>query len=142
VVREVVVERRPGGGGGGGYGPRNEDERRAVEDLLRKMREGKKKKDRDDDEVADVPANKARVVVRAPADARLWVDRVECPLTGTVRSFDTPELNPEQTYAYTLRVSVERNGRTIEESRRVQLTPGERVEVDLSSVGAVRTVSN
>lgn len=131
-----------------GPGPRNEEERRAVEELLRRMRDGKKpfdrkKKERDDDDVVnEVAANKARVVVRAPADARLWVDAVECPLPGTVRTFDTPELNPGQAYAYTLRVRVERNGQMVEDVRRVPLTPGQQVEVDLRNVGAVRTAAN
>ncbi len=43
-------------------------------------------------EEAAVPADKARVVVRAPADARLWVDQVECPLPGTVWIEKSPVL--------------------------------------------------
>ena len=130
-----------------GFGALNDMERKAVEDLLRKLREGKgdkkgfeKKKDRDG-ETSAVSPTKARVVVRAPADARLWVDQVECPISGTVRSFDTPDLNPEQTYAYTLRVTVPRNGQTVQESRRITLTPGQQVDVDFNNVGATRTAS-
>ena len=144
-----------GGAGGMGMGPRNDMERKAVEDLLRRLREGEKKgpdgkrveekkierKEIKRDEQAAVPADKARVVVNLPADARLWVDQVECPLPGTVRSFDTPNLDPQTNYSYTLRVAVQRNGQTAQDSRRVQLIPGQQVEVDFSGVGAVRTVS-
>jgi len=138
----------PGGGGmmmgGGGMAgmapglmPRNDAERKAVEDLLRRLREGMgdkkgfekkefkefKREEQKRDE-ASLPGNKARVVVSLPADARLWVDQVECPLPGVVRSFDTPNLDPQQSYSYTLRIAVQRNGQVVQDSRRVQLTPG------------------
>ncbi len=129
------------GGGPKMVMPQNEDERRAVEDLLRKMRAGKGEKKGGESDVS-VPSNRARVVVRAPADARLWVDQVECPIPGTVRSFDTPDLNPERTYSYTIRVAFQRNGQRIDESRRIPLIPGQVAEVDFSNVGAVRTAAN
>ena len=131
--------------------PRDEMERRAVEELLRRLRQdtgkeekkGERKEFKRDEQrnEAAIPDDKARVVVSLPADARLWVDQVECPLSGSVRSFDTPQLDPQQTYAYTLRVAVQRNGQTVQDSRRVQLTPGQRVEVDFNGVSAGRTVS-
>jgi uncharacterized protein (TIGR03000 family) len=143
----VVVQ--DGGGGAGGAervgrpradAPSNEAERQAVEDLLRRMREQKKReRKRDDEEVSAAPA---RVVVKLPASARLWVDQVACPLEGTERSFDTPALEPGQRYVYTLRVELERDGRRAEETRRVPLVAGQRVEVDFESVGAVRTAAN
>ena len=140
------------GQGGGGMGPppnqpQNDMERKAIEDLLRQLRQkvGQppmlEKKKPATEEVA-VPADRARVVVRAPADAKLWVDQVECPLTGAVRSFDTPALAANEGYSYTLRIALQRNGQTIEETRRVPLTPGRQVEVDFSNVGAVRTAQN
>ena len=147
VQRVQMVEGPRGGGGGMGVGPLNDMERKAVEDLLRKLRDGKgdkkgfEKKEEQSSEAASVSPTKARVVVRAPADARLWVDQVECPLPGTVRSFETPDLNPEQNYVYTLRVAVERNGQTVQESRRVTLTPGQQVQVDFNNVGATRTAA-
>lgn len=131
---------------GPGVGPLSEAERRAVEDLVRQLRSERgpaprnQKKEGREDEVS-ASASKARVVVRLPADARLWVDRVECPLPGTVRSFDTPDLNPEQSYSYTLRVAIQRDGQTVEDSRRVDFAAGQQVEVDFSGVGAVRTAS-
>ena len=131
-----------------GLVPRNEAERRAVEDVLRKMRQDKKPGERKEfqreeqnrDESATLGA-KAHIIVRLPADARLWVDQIECPLPGAVRAFDTPSLDPQQSYAYTLRVAVERNGQLLQDARRVPLTPGQRIEVDFTEVGAVRTAS-
>lgn len=139
------------GAGMPGMMPRNEAERKAVEELLRRIRQdkgekmpGERKEFKRDEQKRDEAASlgdKARVVVRVPADARLWVDQVECPLSGTVRSFDTPNLDPQQSYSYTLRVAIERNGQTVQEARRVSLTPGQQVDVDFSDVGAVRTAS-
>ena len=99
-----------------------------------------KREEQNRDESAALGA-KARIVVRLPADARLWVDQVECPLAGTVRAFDTPNLDPQQNYLYTLRIAVERNGQVVQDVRRVPLTPGERIEVDFTDIGALRTVS-
>lgn len=84
----------------------------------------------------------ARVTVNLPSDARLWVDAVECPLTSSVRSFNTPALNPGQRYAYNLKAEIVRDGRTITETQRVVLTPGEESRVDFSSNGgAIATAS-
>jgi uncharacterized protein (TIGR03000 family) len=80
------------------------------------------------------------VTIKLPAQARLWVDQVPCPLEGTVRSFDTPVLQPGQRYFYTLRIEVERDGQRVEESRRVPFAAGQRVEVDFNT--PVRTAAN
>jgi uncharacterized protein (TIGR03000 family) len=77
----------------------------------------------------------ARVTVNLPSDARLWVDAVECPLTSSVRSFNTPALNPGQRYAYSLKVEIVRDGRTVSETQRIVLTPGEETRVDFSNNG-------
>jgi uncharacterized protein (TIGR03000 family) len=99
-----------------------------------------KDKGRNDDDEEVAATSPARVIVKLPAQARLWVDQVPCPLEGTVRAFDTPELQPGQRYFYTLRMEVERNGQRVQESRRVPFVAGQRVEVDFNS--AVRTAQN
>ncbi|MCS7046137.1 MAG: hypothetical protein NZO58_07260, partial [Gemmataceae bacterium] len=78
-------------------GPRTDEERKAVEELLKRLRESKKDKTPRENEAA-TPGTKARLIVSVPADARLWVDSVECPLPGPTRTFETPQLNPELTY--------------------------------------------
>jgi uncharacterized protein (TIGR03000 family) len=82
----------------------------------------------------------SRVIVLLPRDAKLWVDNVECPLTSTVRSFDTPSLDPSQKYAYNLKIEMVREGRTITETRRAVITPGQPVQVDFNA-GALSTAS-
>jgi uncharacterized protein (TIGR03000 family) len=71
----------------------------------------------------------AHFTVRLPADARLTVDDVECPLTSGSRTFDTPSLVPGREYFYTLKAEMVRDGRRIAQTKRVAFRPGERVTV-------------
>jgi uncharacterized protein (TIGR03000 family) len=84
-------------------------------------------------------ADAAQITVKLPASARLWVDQVECPLTSSVRSFKTPTLAPNQTYAYTLRVELQRDGETVSDRQRVLVSAGRQVEVDFTRLGSVTT---
>jgi uncharacterized protein (TIGR03000 family) len=74
-------------------------------------------------------ASPAHITVRLPADARLTVDGVDCPLTSDTRTFETPALVPGQKYYYLLKAEVVRNGRTIAQTRRADFHSGERVRV-------------
>jgi uncharacterized protein (TIGR03000 family) len=47
--------------------------------------------------------NRARIVVRIPADAALWVDGDPTQQTGSQREFVTPPLAPGDTFTYTLK---------------------------------------
>ncbi len=83
----------------------------------------------------------AELVVRLPSDAQLYVDHVQCPLTSDTRTFSTPRLEPGRQYYYTLRAEVVRDGRPVLQDRRVQVTAGQRLEInfqELSPVAAAR----
>src|SRR5439155_3855645 len=56
------------------------------------------------------PTARATVVVRLPADARLYADNTALRLTGTERRFVTPELPAGQEYTYRFRVEYDRDG--------------------------------
>jgi uncharacterized protein (TIGR03000 family) len=81
------------------------------------------------------------VVVKLPADAKLYVDGVLVPQTTPTRSFDTPPLNPSLTYGYTLKAEVVRNGKTLAESKKVKLLAGKEVSVDFGDMADVQAVS-
>lgn len=83
----------------------------------------------------DTPAH---FLVRLPADARLTVHGVACPLTSDTRAFDTPALKPGQKYYYLLQAEVVRNGRPIAETKRVDFRSGERVTVSFEKLGTTR----
>jgi uncharacterized protein (TIGR03000 family) len=70
----------------------------------------------------------ARVTIALPADARLWVDNVVCP----VRSFTTPQLEPGRKYFYTLRAELVRDGRTVAETRRIIVSAGQETNVSFN----------
>jgi len=92
---------------------------------------------------ASAPAQAApsRVTVRLPEDARLSVDGVACPLTSTVRTFDTPALQPGKAYHYTLKAEVVRDGKTRTESKQVVLGAGKDVEVEFNGLAPIATAS-
>jgi uncharacterized protein (TIGR03000 family) len=76
----------------------------------------------------------ARVTVLLPAEAKLFVDDVACPLTSSRRSFDTPRLEPGRTYAYTLRAELMRDGQAIRETKRVIVEAGRSVTVEFKDL--------
>jgi uncharacterized protein (TIGR03000 family) len=67
--------------------------------------------------------------VQLPADAQLWVNDKSCPLASSTRTFDTPELQPGRSYFYTLRAQVQREGRAVTQTRRVDVAAGREVSV-------------
>jgi uncharacterized protein (TIGR03000 family) len=132
--------------------PQNENERNAIRELLEGLRKkGDDKKDdmkKDDGKAArtrgagyvGLSPRTARVTVRLPADARLFVDGEFCPLTSATRSFNTPALQPGKEYTYHLRRAVPRNGVRRVQSQRVGFSAGRSVTVDFNEPPAVRTV--
>jgi uncharacterized protein (TIGR03000 family) len=79
----------------------------------------------------------AKVTVSLPTDARLWIENIECPLTSSVRSFNTPALDANQRYFYNVTMQVVRNGQTLRESQRVLVVPGQEVNVEFNGQNAV-----
>jgi len=78
----------------------------------------------------------AYLTIRLPADARLKVDDVDCPLTSATRAFATPSLVPGREYYYVLEAQVVREGRPITQTRRVTFRPGERITVSFDNLGS------
>jgi len=122
--------------------PRNESEADAVRDALRRLRK-KREERRDEQDSSDTlisaTPRAAQITVRLPADARLYVDNVFCPLTSSTRSFPTPALQPGRDFYYTLRAEVTRDGETRVQSQRVAVGAGRQVNVEFNNFGSVRT---
>ena len=84
----------------------------------------------------EAAASRAGVTVRLPAGAELFVDGVRCPLPPSgERTFDTPPLEGNGEYYYTLRAEVLRDGRRLTETRRVDFRPGQHVTVSFGDLG-------
>jgi uncharacterized protein (TIGR03000 family) len=91
--------------------------------------------------VQDAAEAPARVTVKLPADARLFVDDVACPLTSAERTFETPRLEAGRRYFYNMRAEVVRDGQTRTQSKRVEVQAGLPVSVTFSDLGAVQAAS-
>lgn len=76
----------------------------------------------------------ARVRVKLPADADLYVDGVQVPLTSDVRSFQTPKLEAGRSYYYTLKADVVRDGRTVSATKRITVEPGKETNVEFANL--------
>jgi uncharacterized protein (TIGR03000 family) len=82
----------------------------------------------------------ARITVKLPADARLYVDGKLCPLTSDTRAFTTPELIAGQKYYYALKAEVVRGGETHTARKRVIVEAGKDVAVEFTEL-PLQTVS-
>ena len=77
--------------------------------------------------------DRARLNVRMPADAKLFVDDLLIPTkTAQRHTFSTPRLDRGQTYFYEVRAEVIRDGKPVQESRRVLVRAGEEINVSFS----------
>jgi uncharacterized protein (TIGR03000 family) len=145
-------------GGSGGWGmkpvppdypgtkPGEKPSREQLEEQVRRMREmlkamekqleGTKPTKPGTEEGISTPTP-AHVVVNLPADAKLFVDGVACPLTSAQRAFDTPPLEPGRTYYYSIRAE----GRSLAETKRVTVRAGKETVVEFESKTAVTTAS-
>jgi uncharacterized protein (TIGR03000 family) len=79
----------------------------------------------------------ATIIVSLPADARLFVDGSATTSTSARRTLVTPELAFGQTYAYTMRVEVVRDGQVQAQTQQVNVIGGQiaNVQFNLSSQG-------
>jgi len=77
---------------------------------------------------------RAKVRVVVPEDARLFVDGQLMKTGSTERIFQTPELDPNQTYFYDLRVEITRNERVIADEQRIVIRPGQEVTASFAGM--------
>jgi uncharacterized protein (TIGR03000 family) len=67
----------------------------------------------------------ARLDIRVPADAQVWVEGVEMKQTGAFRQMISPPvLEPGKTYHYTVKATWNANGQPVTESRKINVQAG------------------
>jgi uncharacterized protein (TIGR03000 family) len=76
---------------------------------------------------------RARITVKLPPGATLYVDGKRNDRTELVREFSTPALMPGREYAYLMKAEVTRNGRPESQFTKVTFRAGEIVTVDFTA---------
>ncbi len=89
--------------------------------------------------VARIADNKAHVHVRLPADAELWVNGQLVTPTGAERDFVSPELTAGKTYTYQITARWLRDGRAVEQTQQVPVSPNKTADVVFGSPPLPRT---
>jgi uncharacterized protein (TIGR03000 family) len=84
------------------------------------------------------PDNTAHIWLRVPADAEIWVDGVRTRQTGEKRYFYSPPLKPGEKYSYNIRVVTKKDGKPIEQNRRIPVHAGANVRLDFTQAPAER----
>jgi uncharacterized protein (TIGR03000 family) len=79
------------------------------------------------------PAN-ASLLIRVPADAKVYIDGNLMRSKSTERLFTSPEIEPGTPYFYMLRVEREKDGKTVQEVRRVTVMAGETSRLDFDNL--------
>jgi uncharacterized protein (TIGR03000 family) len=75
-------------------------------------------------------ADVATIVVRVPADAKVYFDGRPTQQTGEERTYVTPSLRPGSTFVYTLRTEIISGGRLVSKTERVAVRAGETITVE------------
>jgi uncharacterized protein (TIGR03000 family) len=92
-------------------------------------------------EAAERAANRAKLVVEVPANARLYVNDQITRQTGAVRTFDSPLLQPGRNYAYKLVAQVDRPDGALTASQQVTLRAGETTRARLTNLSGSTTAA-
>jgi uncharacterized protein (TIGR03000 family) len=83
--------------------------------------------------VAPAAGYAARMTIRVPEGARLWIDNYESGQLGSIRKFESPAtLEPGHTYVYTLKAAWMQDGQEVARTKRVDVQPGREVLVDMT----------
>ncbi|HEY1379968.1 MAG TPA: TIGR03000 domain-containing protein [Gemmataceae bacterium] len=77
--------------------------------------------------------NTARLTVKVPQNAQLWVENQQMPQQGgQERVMNSPPLQPGQTYHYTIKAQWDDNGHQTTQERMVNVQAGANVTVDFT----------
>ena len=89
-----------------------------------------------------VVANRARLIVNMPDQARLYVDDMPIQAASPMHSFQTPELEKGREYYYEVRAEVMRDGKPVSETRRVTVKAGDVIRTDFNLLGGASAVAS
>jgi uncharacterized protein (TIGR03000 family) len=90
----------------------------------------------------EVSADRAKVIIDLPTDAKLFVDGKPIRGAAKKKNFQTPALEKGQDYFYEMRAEVVREGKPVSETRRVVVRAGAVIRADFSSLGGTAGVAS
>jgi uncharacterized protein (TIGR03000 family) len=76
--------------------------------------------------------NRAHIWLRVPADAEVWFNGAKTKQTGTLRYFFSPPLTAGKDYSYQVQVRWRKDGKPIEQKRRIGVRAGESLQLDFN----------
>jgi uncharacterized protein (TIGR03000 family) len=82
----------------------------------------------------------ARIVVRVPADAEVWLEGSKTRQTGAAREFISPPLESGENYVYEVRARWTNDGQSVDQTRKVEVHAGDRVSVNFAGSGDAEEV--
>lgn len=71
----------------------------------------------------------AHMTVKVPADAKVFLQNQQMTMTGPERRFVSPELKAGARYVYSVKVELQRNGKTLTKTTQAEVAAGQQVEV-------------
>jgi uncharacterized protein (TIGR03000 family) len=86
--------------------------------------------------------NSALLSVKVPADAKVFVNDRPTTSTGSDREYISHDLEPGARYNYTVRAEFVRDGKTVTESKTIQLSAGRSADLDFDGETSVQTADN
>jgi uncharacterized protein (TIGR03000 family) len=89
----------------------------------------------------EVSADRARIIINLPRDAKLFVEDRQIKGAAQKKEFLTPTLEKDQYYYYEFRAEVVRDGKPVSETRRLMLKAGGTFRADFSSLGTTGVAS-
>jgi uncharacterized protein (TIGR03000 family) len=84
-------------------------------------------------DASPAPDNSARVRVRVPPGAEVWIGGMKSRQASTTRAFVSPPLTPGKSYTYTVRARWRTEEGLEEESREVRVSAGATAGVDFTA---------
>ena len=76
---------------------------------------------------------RAHIWLRVPTDAEVWFDGIKTKQTGALRHYFSPPLTTGKSYSYQVQVRWQKDGKTIEQKRRIDVRAGESLQLNLNS---------
>jgi uncharacterized protein (TIGR03000 family) len=86
----------------------------------------------------EAPASGAKITVVVPRSADVFFQGMQVPMSGVVKQFTSPELNPLLSYTYDIRVVWRDNGQLVSQAQRVIVKAGDDIMVTFANSPAPR----